>query len=451
MTIHFCHPERGEESTIVYCHPERSEGSLNHKNEIVSNNIILMKKLSILLLAYLTAALSFAQVTEGINYQAVARNANNDLVANQAIGLRLSITTGSVNGPVVYTETHTVTSDANGIINLVVGKGTTGNNFNTINWGASATFLRTEMDLTGGTNYVVMGTMRFATVPYAEYAKNAGSVSVTLTNVLTKGNDAGNVQIKNLAAPTEANDAVTKGYVDALIARIEALENGTSTGGGNTLTDSRDGKVYQTVTIGNQVWMAENLAYLPSVNGKYDYIAFATNTYPSYYVSDYDGTDVSEAKATDNYATYGVLYNWPAAMVGSATSATNPSGVQGVCPAGWHLPSDAEWKELINYLGGESVAGGKLKETGTTHWASPNTGATNESGFTALPGGFFDNNKFDFDSGRDYGFWWSTTEYIPELSLSERYLFNYRMNNYDSNVDRRYIYGDGLSVRCVRD
>ena len=212
---------------------------------------------------------------------------------------------------------------------------------------------------------------------------------------------------------------------------------------GSTFTDPRDGKVYQTVVIGNQVWMAENLAYLPSVNMVADGSEDAAGSY--YYVYGYDGTNVADAKATDNYATYGVLYNWTAAMDGEASSTTNPSGIQGVCPAGWHLPSEAEWTELTNYLGGTSVAGGKLKETGTTHWNTPNTGATNETGFTALPGG----NRNYFGTFIDiglYGYWWSATEY----SATDAW---YRVMNYDySNVYSNYFNKEvGFSVRCVRD
>src|SRR5690554_404167 len=146
----------------------------------------------------------------------------------------------------------------------------------------------------------------------------------------------------------------------------------------STIKDARDNQTYRIVTIGSQTWMAENLKYLPSVVGPWT----GSQTTPHYYVYGYNGTDVNVAKATDNYATYGVLYNWTAAMDGEASSTTNPSGVQGVCPAGWHLPSDAEWTELTDYL--TSDAGGKLKETGTTHWNSPNSRATNETGFTAL-------------------------------------------------------------------
>src|SRR5690554_3781914 len=212
---------------------------------------------------------------------------------------------------------------------------------------------------------------------------------------------------------------------------------------GSTFTDPRDGKVYQTVVIGNQVWMAENLAYLPSVNMVADGSEDAAGSY--YYVYGYDGTNVADAKATDNYATYGVLYNWTAAMDGEASSTTNPSGIQGVCPAGWHLPSDAEWTELTDYLGGESVAGGKLKETGTTHWASPNTGATNETGFTALPGGDRYGNGTFFGVG-NYGHWWSATEgnatYVWSRHMGYNFSDVYR-GNYSKEV--------GFSVRCLRD
>ncbi len=210
-----------------------------------------------------------------------------------------------------------------------------------------------------------------------------------------------------------------------------------------TFTDDRDNKVYKWVKIGNQVWMAENLAYLPRVNRVADGSEDAAGSY--YYVYGYDGTNVAEAKATDNYATYGVLYNWTAAMDGEASSTTNPSGIQGVCPTGWHLPSDAEWTELTDYLGGRSVAGGKLKETGTTHWASPNYEATNETGFTALPGG----NRVDngaFYSIGNYGLWWSATEYGTDNAWNrDLYYSNYDVSSYGGNKEL------GFSVRCVRD
>ncbi|MDD4501090.1 MAG: FISUMP domain-containing protein [Bacteroidales bacterium] len=229
--------------------------------------------------------------------------------------------------------------------------------------------------------------------------------------------------------------------------------------GESDLTDSRDGKVYKTVTIGEQVWMAENLAYLPSVFGP----ATISSSTAYYYVYDYNGTDVAAAKATDNYQTYGVLYNWPAAMAGAASSDANPSGVQGVCPDGWHLPSDAEWTQLEEYL----IANGYNYDGTTTgnqiaksmvNYSGWNTSSTvgavgntdypeyrNKSGFTALPGGYR-NYSGTFGNVGGSGLWWSSTQ----SSTSNAW---YRSLNYSySSVTRgNYNKGSGFSVRCVRD
>ena len=209
------------------------------------------------------------------------------------------------------------------------------------------------------------------------------------------------------------------------------------------LTDSRDGKAYKTVTIGNQTWMAENLAYLPSVVGP----ATGSTTDPHYYVYGYDGTNVAEAKATTNYQTYGVLYNWPAAMNGASSSNSNPSGVQGICPEGWHLPSEAEWDILTDYLGGTPVAGGKMKEAGTSHWESPNTGATNESGFTALPGGNREDSGAFNDIG-SLGYLWTST-----LNPSSTHIAWFHILYYESRIisGGGLFKGNGYSVRCLRD
>jgi len=214
----------------------------------------------------------------------------------------------------------------------------------------------------------------------------------------------------------------------------------------NTFTDSRDGKVYKTVTIGEQVWMAENLAYLPSVVGPATGSEDAGNeTVAFYYVYGYDGTDVAAAKATANYSTYGVLYNWTAAMNGAASNDANPSGVQGVCPDGWHLPSDEEWTQLADFLGGTSVAGGKMKEAGTAHWTTPNTDATNSSGFTALPGGYR-SNAGAFSGFGTNGLWWSSSQYGTSNAWFHTLYYD------GSYVLRSHANKEnGFSVRCVRD
>ena len=116
-----------------------------------------------------------------------------------------------------------------------------------------------------------------------------------------------------------------------------------------------------------------------------------------------------------------------------------------MCPDGWHLPSDSEWVELTTYLGGESISGGKLKETGTSHWNSPNTGATNLTGFTALPGGYR-NSDYTFLYVGYIGRWWSATESSSVNAWSRTMYYNY------NNVNRvEFSKANGFSVRCVKD
>lgn len=152
----------------------------------------------------------------------------------------------------------------------------------------------------------------------------------------------------------------------------------------------QSGKNYPIVKIGNQTWMAENLAWLSTAYPS----SVGSDASPYNYVYDYDGNSMTDAKATANFATYGVLYNWVAANA--------------ACPTGWHLPSDAEWTSLTDYLG--NSAGGKLKESGTQHWTGPNEGAANSSGYTALPGGALHGNDGFIDLGMQNYFWSSTED-----------------------------------------
>ncbi len=209
---------------------------------------------------------------------------------------------------------------------------------------------------------------------------------------------------------------------------------------GTALTDSRDGNTYKVVKIGDQIWMAENLKYLPNVVGP----ETGSKRKPFYYVQGYDGTKVSEAMATRNYEIYGVLYNWPAAMNEAKGSTANPSGVQGVCPCGWHLPSDAEWTQMTDYLN-INVAGGKLKDTSAKIWNSPNTGASNETGFTALAGGYRKEDGTFVSMGEDSDFWSAS-----ERNCTYAWFRNIHFN--DNDVGRNNFRKEiGFSVRCVKD
>jgi uncharacterized protein (TIGR02145 family) len=249
--------------------------------------------------------------------------------------------------------------------------------------------------------------------------------------------------------------------VDSVIFYNPTIEEATS----GTFTDSRDGNEYNWVKIGDQVWMAENLAYLPSVNQVADGSEDAAGSY--YYVHGYDWTNVSDAKRTSNYSTYGVLYNWTAAMDSTASSSADPSGVQGVCPTGWHLPSEAEWTALEDYLIANgynwdgSTSGDKTGKSlaATSGWNSSSTTgdvgndqqSNNSTGFTALPGGCRDNDgTFDITGqGGIIGYggdWWSATEY------SATNVFNRGLRSSYDDLYRDISNKDyGLSVRCVRD
>lgn len=175
----------------------------------------------------------------------------------------------------------------------------------------------------------------------------------------------------------------------------------------NEFTDYRDDKVYTSIQIGDQTWMAENLNY-ESLSGSWVFDDILSNA-----------------------DTYGRLYNWQLA--------------QEVCPDGWHLPSNNEWTALVSNLGGPGVAGGKLKEAGPTHWKTPNSYATNESNFTALPGGMRYTDETFFNKGENAYFWTSTPE-----GANEAY---YRKMDYDRGS---ISYGSndgniGFSVRCIKD
>ena len=206
-----------------------------------------------------------------------------------------------------------------------------------------------------------------------------------------------------------------------------------------TVTDI-DGNTYKTVKIGNQWWMAENLKVthyrngdpIPNVTSDSEWGILKTGAYCAYN---------NNESTTD---TYGYLYNW---------FSINDS--RKIAPEGWHVPTDAEWKELEMYLGmNQSEAdntgwrgtdeGGKLKETGTTHWNSPNTGATNESGFTALPGGY----RYSLGSNQmNYGaYFWSVTEYNNNNAWRRLVIYS------SSNIYRNYANKtEGFSVRCIKD
>ncbi|OPZ97660.1 MAG: hypothetical protein BWY70_01429 [Bacteroidetes bacterium ADurb.Bin408] len=191
----------------------------------------------------------------------------------------------------------------------------------------------------------------------------------------------------------------------------------------NTFTDPRDNKTYKTVKIGNQVWMAENLNY--TGNNSYQRSITDKSQWESNMA--YDGWCYYDNNSS-NGSKYGVLYQWKAALK--------------ACPDGWHLPSDAEWTQFTDFVGGEINAGTKLKSK--TGWRKNGNG-TDDYGFTALPGGCRGSNGYFGSMGSD-GNWWSSTEDFEDYPDSRDMSCNY------ANVGRSYYSkGCGFSVRCVRD
>jgi uncharacterized protein (TIGR02145 family) len=185
-----------------------------------------------------------------------------------------------------------------------------------------------------------------------------------------------------------------------------------------------EGYSYSIVQIGDQCWFSENCSYLPEVSPSSE----GSETEPYYYVYDYQGTDVEEAQATANFETYGVLYNWPAVMTA------------GICPSGWHIPTDEEFTELTDFLGGESVAGDSMKST--SGWVNNGNGS-NSSGFEGLPGGIVSGNIFVHYLNDAY-FWSSTAE-------GDSYAWYRNLYYLNSIVDRNYYLKSlGRSARCIK-
>jgi uncharacterized protein (TIGR02145 family) len=192
-----------------------------------------------------------------------------------------------------------------------------------------------------------------------------------------------------------------------------------------------DGNFYHIVTIGNQIWMTENLRTTKFNDGTS--IPLVTSNLPWNNLTSGAYCWYNNDSATYEIP-YGKLYNWYAVNSGN------------LCPMGWHVPSDAEWDMLGASLDG-SFVGDKVKEIGTTHWLSPNTGATNESGFTALPGGLRQENGIFSEIGSSSD-WWSSTENNTLYALSR--LVDSRYENFVKNVVG-YPKKFGFSIRCVKD
>ena len=289
-----------------------------------------MKKFHLLLCMLFCAFSLMAQAPDKFTYQAVVRNANNQLVSSTLVGVRISVLQNSATGSVVYSETQMLSTNANGLVTLNIGEGTVlYGNLSGVNWGSGVYFLKSEIDPNGGSNYAITSTQQLLSVPYALYANEAGNSFSGDYNDLTN-----TPQIPQIPADVSAfnNDAgyITSADLQGLLAgyssRIDSLENLLLEGAvlttyecGTSTVKDYDGNVYNTVPIGNQCWMKENLRTTHYSNGASITLgtSYGVST-PARYYPNHDSANVGS---------YGYLYNWAAVMNGAASSGANPSKV----------------------------------------------------------------------------------------------------------------------------
>jgi uncharacterized protein (TIGR02145 family) len=283
-----------------------------------------------------------------------------------------------------------------------------------------------------------MGTTQLLSVPYALYANSSGNAQTptpNLASVLAVNNGANNLQIKNLADPTDNQDAVTKSFSEAqLQAQVAQLQAQIS-----ALVDATTAPL-PNVTIGAQIWSNTNLdvttyrdgTTIPQVTDPTQWQNLTTGAW-CYYNND-----------PANGIIYGKLYNWYA-VAGIHDNDPNTSN-KVLAPIGWHIPTDSELTTISTTLGGNLIAGGKMKTTGTSLWQSPNTGATNESGFSAIPCGFRHEDGSFNAIGFNYNLW-SINEWNVNNNGKSRHL-SYDLNQFmPGGLPKKR----GFSVRCIRD
>jgi uncharacterized protein (TIGR02145 family) len=449
----------------------------------------------IILLALIATIATFAQAPQGFNYQATVRNSSGQLLLNQIVLVKFNVLQNSANGAIVYSENQSANTDDLGQINLVVGQGTaTTGTFSTINWGTGNYYLGIELNT--GSGYIAMGTTQLLSVPYALYANSSGNSNFNFPNGTNIGDTLNWIWNGTAWVPTSSVSTAQLPVISTIVATILDVSPPSSGGaitsdGGYSITSKgvcwstspnptiNDNSTNNGTGASNFTSILSNL--LPTTT--YYYRAYATNSIGTGYGITYtftttnyittwqttnldvttyrDGTPIPQVtdptqwaalttgawcyynNTTVNGTTYGKLYNWYAVAGIHDTDPNTPN--KKLAPTGYHVPTDAEWTSLTTYLGGETIAVGKMKSTGTTLWTSPNTGATNSSGFTGLPGGYRSNNGTFYEIGGRGG-WWSSSEFDARNAWHRRLFYN---NFYDSRAN--HYKENGFSVRCLRD
>jgi uncharacterized protein (TIGR02145 family) len=409
-----------------------------------------MKQLNLFFAFNIIATLVLAQVPQKFSYQSVIRNSGNQLIANQTVGIKISVLQGSANGTVVYAETHSPTTTANGLANIEIGGGNVlSGNFANINWSNGPYFIKTETDVNGGNNYTISATQQLLSVPYAFRAEDI-SYSVSQSGDTLFIGNGGFVIVPGISAANSSGGnggdggGGSAGTSSGTTAHTCGTANVVNAGLTYNSVIDQEGNIYKTIVIGNREWMAENLKTTTYRNG--DPIVSGLSA------TQWAGTTSGAWAHYNGDASldcpYGKLYNFYAC-----------SDARQLCPTGWHVPTDGEWSVLINQFdpsaqGGinwSNFAGGPLKSTGTIQagtglWNGPNTGATNASGFSALPGGFITIMGASNNSAIN-GYYWTSNEVNSTTGYGRSFYHDPGSVIQTANFGKR----SGMSIRCIRD
>lgn len=429
------------------------------------------------------SAMSFAQVPQMMSYQAVVRGNDNNLVANQQISMRVGILQGSADGEAIYTETHSATTNANGLVSIEIGNGTSNDDFSAINWANGPYFVKTETDVNGGENYEIVGVSQLLSVPYAMYAQSAGNmpdvsgflseetdpqfnswdkdyndltnrpeIPTVPTNVSAFENDANyistenqtiadaaalgnsvNAQLKDLVDPTENQDATTKKYVDDLIAALQA-QNDALQAEIERLDYTISLNSHEYVDLGlpsGTKWATNNVgANSPEDYG--DYFAWGettpkdTYTWGTYSLCNGSNTTMTKYCNDTSYGNNGFT-DTLTTLEASDDAATANWG------SAWRMPTKEEFNELVNYC--------------TVTWTTQNgvngrlfIGPNGNSIFLPAAG---EHEESELHEG-SFGYYWSSSLYTDGSYHAWRLNFG-SVNHNVSNINR---FG-GFSVRPV--
>ncbi len=460
-----------------------------------------MKQASTILLFMLVACIAICQSPVLMNYQMVVQDNSGNFISGSLIGLRLSILHGSETGAEIFAETHSVSTNPNGLISVQIGGGiNVFGSLSAINWATGPFFLRAQTDPTGGANYSIENSSQLVSVPYsfysmhsqdAQYAGNGfshvsetgdtlyflnGSYIIVPEISNANGNSVDALGCTNSSACNynssasqddgscyfiggNCDDGISSTTADVYnsdcICEGSIVETGTlhSCGAANvhnpyksygSMTDQQ-GNTYKTIIIGNQEWMAENLNTSIYRNGD----SIVSGLSDTEWQATQAGAWAYYNDDSSSACPYGKLYNWYAV-----------NDARGLCPLGWHVPTDTEWTTLIGFLDPASdgmtnyvnTSGRAMKsfgtmENGNGYWNAfdPSVEGTNSSGFSSLPGGY----RFDYGPYGDLGnlqYLWSSTQFDANYAW---YRYTYHATIYTNRFSGALNYGIG--VRCLRN